>query len=133
MEIKAVSLIQVHQIWPDVSAFIASGLKHSNDYTIDQARAQLGLGYWHLIVAEEGGEVRGAAAIEFINKANHRVAFIVSIGGRLILSEAHQIQFEKILKGCGATSIECACRPSASRLFSKWGMAEKYSILEKVL
>ena len=133
MNIRTVSVHQVHQLWPQVEVFIESALAYSNDYTIGQARALLGQGYWHLIVAEENGEIHGACAASFQDRANNRVAFIYAIGGKMIVNDAVLADLEDIFRKCGATLIECAARPSSARLFSKVGMREKYMILEKEL
>lgn len=132
MEIRTVPMHLVHQLWPQVEALIDSALQYSNDYTIDQARALLGQGYWHLIVAESDG-IKGACAVAFQDRENHRVAFIHAIGGQMIVNESALSDLEAIFRNCGATLIECAARPSSARLFSKVGLREKYAILEKEL
>lgn len=123
----------VHQLWPQVEALIDSALQHSNDITIDQARALLGQGYWHLIVAESDGEIKGACAVSFQDRANHRVAFVHAAGGQSIINAEVFSDIEDVFRNCGATLIECAARPSSARLFSKVGLREKYAILEKEL
>ena len=133
MEIVTVPTYQVHQAWPKVEAFLASALMHSDDYTIDQVRAQLGQGFWHLIVAESDGVINGACVVSFEDRFNHRVAFIHALGGRMIVGESSFGSLEALFRKCGATLVECAARPSTARLFSKVGLREKYAILEKEL
>lgn len=130
MEIRTVPFHLIHQHWPKIEAFIASGLMFSEDYTIDQARALLGQGYWHLVIAEDGGEIKGACSIEFSDRANARVAVITSIGGRMIVSNETRFQLEELMKRCGATRIECSARPSAARLYSMAGMRQKCIVME---
>lgn len=134
LNVAAVPLRMVAQTWSDAEAFIKSGLDMGQtdfqDYTIDQVKAMILQGYWHLVVGyDDAGKIHGAAAVETINRANDRVAFIVSIGGRLVANETTFNQLSEVLRSFGATTIEGAARESIARLWSRFGFKTKYAVV----
>lgn len=138
LHLHTIPLQRIHQIWSAVEPFLAAGLEEGQetrtDYTLDQVKASLALGYWQLVVATDGlGDVYGACAIDFINRPNDRVAYITTIGGRGIINEQNKDRFFDLLRKCGATLIEVAARDSAARLFGRFGLSKKYTVMEKPL
>lgn len=135
LTIKPVPTAIVHQTWSYVEGFLAEALKWGDDdYTIDQAKLLLTRGDWFLVVAvDEGNKIHGAAAINFNNMPNHRVAFVVAIGGKLISNQDTYKQFTDLLKGYGATKIQGAARESIARLWTRYGFKERYRIVEAKL
>lgn len=130
MKIQHVELAYANQTWPLVEDYIRSALEHGqDDYTVDQVKVFVTTGQWTLIVATEEGQVKGAAVVNFFNRPNHRVAFVVCIGGRLISNEDTFKQFKNILVMFGATYIEGAARESIARLWTRYGFTEKYRIV----
>lgn len=134
IHVSSVPLRLVAQTWPDAEPFIKSGLDMGQvdfeDYTIDQAKAMVLQGYWHLVVGyDDTGKIHGAAAIEMINRANDRVAFVVSIAGKMIASNSSFDQLASVLKAFGATSIEGAARESIARLWKRFGFKTKYAVV----
>lgn len=129
-----VPLRMVAQTWPDAEPFIKRGLDMGQDgfvdYTIEQVKAMVIQGYWHLIVGyDDSGNIHGAAAVEMINRANDRVGFIVSIGGRLVANDDTFSQLKKSMKSLGATTIEGAARESIARLWRRFGFITKYAVV----
>ena len=118
LTVKSVSTQYFHQTWPLVEHFIADALKWGeDDYTVEQAKAYLAKGDWLLLVAvDEENNVHGAAAVNFINMPNDRIAFIVAIGGKLISNKDTYEQMTALFKGHGATKIQGAARESIARL-----------------
>lgn len=135
MIIQEVPLAHVNQIWPQVEGFIADALQHSHgEYTADDARVFAATGGWHLVVAfMDDGTIRGAALVTFFNRPRDRVAFVMAIGGKLVTSLDTWRQFEDIMRNNGATCLEGAARESIARLWSRYGMQHKYSIVGKSL
>lgn len=135
MSVQPVLTQHISQVWPQVEPFIAAALDHAKgDYTAEQAKVYFALGTWLLLVVVEDGEVKGAIAVEFINRPNDRIAFIIAIGGRLIADNDGFAQLKAILKSHGATKIEGAARESVARLWKlKFGFEEKYKIVEVAL
>lgn len=138
LHIQKIPVNRVAQMWSQVSPFLLDGLDRGqvtrHDYTLDQLKAALCRGDWQLIVAhDDDGAIFGACAVEFIYRANDCVAFVVSMGGRGIVCTKNGELFYNLLRDCGATLIEVACRDSAARLFSMAGLSKKYTILEKAL
>lgn len=135
MIIQEVDTSYVNQIWPQVEPFIADALQHScGEYTADHARVFATSGSWTLVVATmDSGTIRGAALVSFFNRPRDRVAFVMAIGGRLVTSVDTWHQFEDIMRAHGATCLEGAARESIARLWSKYGMQHKYSIVGKSL
>jgi len=132
LTIKPVFTASFHQAWPLVEDFLAEALKWGeDDYTAEQAKVMLANGQWTLIVAvDEENTIHGAAAINFINMPNDRVAFVVAIGGKLISNQDTYTQFTALLKAHGATKIQGAARESIARLWTRYGFKERYRIVE---
>lgn len=130
MLVQHVPIQFIHAAWPKVERFIASALEYSQgDYSLDQAKVMLANGHWALYVATDGDEVKGAAAVQFNNMPNDRVAFVIAIGGKLMTSHDTWGQFTSLLKSNGATYVEGAARESIARLWTRYGFEEKYRIV----
>lgn len=129
MKIQHVDVNYVHQIWSQVEKFISAALAYQDDYTIEHAKLYITDGSWLLIVAiDDEGVIHGAATIQFYNRPKDRVAFVITMGGRLITGHETYAQFTDLLKAFGATYIEGASRESAIRLWQRFGLKEKYRI-----
>lgn len=129
MKIQHVDINYVNQLWPQVEKFIAAALEHQDDYSLEHVKLFLTTGAWTLVVAlDEEGVMHGAATIMFYNRPNDRVAFVVTMGGRLITGSENYAQLTDLLKAFGATYIECASRASATRLWERFSLKEKYRV-----
>jgi hypothetical protein len=130
MKIQHVHLEYVNQVWPKVEDYIRWALDYQTDYTIEHVKVFIATGAWTLVVAvDEAGEIKGASAVQFFNRPNDRVAFVVAMGGKLISSKDTFQQFSDLLKAFGATAIEGAARESIARLWKRYGFEEKYRIV----
>jgi hypothetical protein len=130
MKIQHVSIDYVNQVWPKVEDYLKWALDYQTDYTIEHVKTFIVTGAWTLVVAaDEAGEIKGASAIQFFNRPNDRVAFVVSMGGKLITNKETFQQFSDLLKAFGATAIEGAARESIARLWKRYGFEEKYRIV----
>ena len=132
LTIQPVLTQHFHQTWPLVKGFLAEALKWGeDDYTAEQAKTYLARGDWLLVVAvNEENVIKGAAAVNFFNMPNDRVAFVIAIGGKLISSQDTYKQFSELLKSYGATKIQGAARESIARLWTRYGFKERYRIVE---
>jgi hypothetical protein len=130
MKIQHVNIDYVNQVWPKVEDYIKWALDYQTDYTVEHVKTFIVTGAWTLVVAvDEAGEIKGASAIQFFNRPNDRVAFVVSMGGKLITNKETFQQFSDLLKAFGATAIEGAARESIARLWKRYGFEEKYRIV----
>lgn len=131
MKVQYVPVEYVHQTWPLVEGFISESMQYGRgDYTIDQTKANIAEGRWLLVVASDtDNKICGAAAIHLYNMPNARVAFVKSIGGKMISSSDTWQQFSELMRSRGATRIEGAVRPSIARLWARFGAEERYRIL----
>lgn len=131
MKIQVVPANAVHNVWKDVAPFIASALEHAHgDYTVEQCRVYVSKTEWALLVAvDEDNKICGAALVDFFNRPNDRVAFVVAIGGRMISSDDTVAQLKQFCLAGGATVLEGAARESIARLWSRYGFEEKYRIV----
>ena len=120
------------QAWPLVENYIKMALVHdSEDYTLEQIKLFVCTGNWILLVAvDEEGKIHGAATSTFINYPNDRVAFITSIGGKLITNKETFKQMSDILKAGGATKIQGMARLSIARLWKRYGFKERTMLVE---
>lgn len=132
LTIHPVLLQHVHQTWPLVEGYLAEALKWGeDDYTAEQAKTYLARGDWLLVVAvDEEKAIKGAAAVNFFNMPNDRVAFVIAIGGKLISNQDTYKQFSELLKSYGATKIQGAARETIARLWTRYGFKERYRIVE---
>jgi hypothetical protein len=132
LTIHPVLLQHVHQTWPLVEGYLAEALKWGeDDYTAEQAKTYLARGDWLLVVAvDEEKAIKGAAAVNFFNMPNDRVAFVIAIGGKLISNQDTYKQFSELLKSYGATKIQGAAREAIARLWTRYGFKERYRIVE---
>ena len=135
LRVELVLLSLVNQTWPLVEKFLEEALKWGeDDYTVEQVKVFITKGEWMLLVAvDEQNAVHGAAAVNIYNMPNHRVAFIVAIGGRLISSPQTYEQLCNLLRGFGATKIRGVARESIARLWKRYGFKERYILVEAKL
>lgn len=129
MKIQHVDTAYVHQTWPLVQDYIKWALDYQTDYTLEHVKTFISNGSWMLVVAADDSGIRGAAVVNFMNRPNDRVAFIVAMGGKLISSKETFADFSALLKAFGATYIEGAARESIARLWTRYGLEEKYRIV----
>jgi hypothetical protein len=130
MKIQHVDVNYVNQLWPQVEKFIEAALAYQDDYNIEHVKVYVTNGTWTLVVAiDEADVIHGAATIQFYNRPKDRVAFVVTMGGKLITSHETYAQFSQLLKAFGATYIEGAGRESIARLWQRFGFAEKYRVV----
>jgi hypothetical protein len=130
MKIQHVDVNYTNQLWPQVEKFIEAALAYQDDYNIEHAKLYVTNGTWVLIVAIDDDQViHGAATVQFYNRPKDRVAFIVTMGGKLITGHETYAQFTELLKAFGATYIEGASRESATRLWQRFGLSEKYRVV----
>ena len=130
MNLQVVPVQWVHRTWPMVSAFIEDALKHAKgDYTLDHVQSLLSTGEWTLVVGVEDGVIHGAATVSLFNRPTDRVAFITTVGGKLVIDDSTFEQVKAIVASMGATALECAARESMTRLLGRYGFEEKYRIV----
>jgi hypothetical protein len=135
LKVQQVPLEYVNQIWPSVEKYISDAMEYSSgDYTADEVKVMVTLGSWGLIVAtDEDNKLHGALVVSYFNRPSDRVGFVVAIGGKLVSNRATWAQFEDILRSNGATYLEGAGRESIVKLWSRYGMKQKYIITGKSL
>ena len=123
----------VQQVWPDVEWYIQNALMHSGgEYTAEQLKVLVVRKEQFLIIGVKEDEIVGAATVQFIDYPNYRVAFITTIGGRLISTKDNFEQLCQWCKANGATKIQGAARESIERLWKKlFNFERRYAIVEK--
>jgi hypothetical protein len=135
LKVQQVPIEYVNQVWDKVEHFLEAALEYSSgDYNIEEVRVMVSLGSWHLIVAtDEENTIHGALVVFYFNRPADRVGFVVAIGGKLVSNRSTWAQFEDILRSNGATYLEGAGRESIVKLWSRYGMQQKYIITGKSL
>ena len=119
------------RIWPEVEQYVAMAQEFSSDeYTVDQVKTLVLTGVWNLLVATEEDKLCGAVVMAVSNNPNNRVAFIVTMGGKNIVSVDGINQIKEIAVTLGATVLQGAVRESVARLAVKVGFTEKYKLIE---
>lgn len=135
MQVQTVAPEYVYQVWPQVEAFFkAAEVEGVGDCTTEQLKLQIVSGSVTLLVAVEDEKIKGAAAISMSNLPNHRVAIIVSLGGRGIVDENTFEQVVEWAKMQGATKIRAWAKDTQARLYrQKVGLITTTHVVEKLI
>lgn len=141
LTVKPVNANYVHQTWPMVKPFVDDALNKGHDfpdwamqYNSDHVLQFLASGSWLLLVAvDEESKIHGACTVSFLNYPMHRVAFVTTIGGKLISSDSTFEQFRQILKSHGATKIQGYCREAIVRLWKRYNFEPRNTLVEVLI
>jgi len=141
LTLRAVDAAYVAQTWPFVKGWIEEALTSSPEfpdwaanYTVDHVQSFLTAGTCMLIVAiDDEGVLQGCCTVSFINYPIHRVAFITSIGGKLISNRDTFEQLKRILQAYGATKIQGYGRESIVRLWKRYNFEPRNTLVEVLL
>jgi hypothetical protein len=123
------------QAWPLVKDYLNLAVPYTRDeYTLEQIQLMVCTGQWLLLVAvDDNKNIQGAATVQLSNYPNHRIAFIMYIGGKLITNKETYQQLVEAMKQRGATKIQAAVRPEMERLCGRYGFKKITSIVEVTL
>lgn len=139
LKVQPVDVNYVQQVWPKVEKYIKEALlkgapEEAHNYNDHHIRQFLSTGTWVLLVAvDEANEIHGACTVSFINYPLHRVAFVTTIGGRLISSKDTFEQLKTYCKLQGATKIQGYGRPAIVRLWSHYGFEPRSTLVETAI
>mgnify|MGYP006280055649 CR=1 FL=1 len=141
LTINTVHTNYIHQTWPLVEPFIKEALDKGGDfpewadgYNIHHIQGFVTSGQWILIVAvDENKVVQGCCTVSFINYPLHRIAFVTSIGGKLISNQDTFNQLRAILKSYGATKIQGYGRESIVRLWKRYKFEPRNTLVEVLI
>ena len=139
--IRPVEVNYIQQVWPMVQPFIEEALDKGGDfpewaagYNASHVQAFLTSGQWLLLVAvDEENQIHGAATVSFINYPLHRVAFVTTIGGKLISSQDTFEQLKTLLKQRGATKIQGYGRDAIVRLWKRYNFEPRNTLVEVLI
>lgn len=136
--IQPVSLDYVNQAWPLVEKYIASAFEQGDSseplYNLHHVRSYVTSGVWLLCVAvDENNQIHGAGTISFANHPLHRVAFVTSVGGRLICNADTVEQVKSIARQNGASILQAFGRPSIVRLWRRYNFESRNTLVEVLL
>jgi hypothetical protein len=141
LSIRPVDVNYIQQTWPLVKPFIDEAMEKGGDfpdwaagYTVDHIQVFLTSGQWLLLVAiDESNVIHGAATVSFINYPLHRVAFVTSIGGKLISNKNTVEQLKSLLKQRGATKIQGYGREAIVRLWKRYNFEPRNTLVEVLI
>lgn len=141
LSIQYVDTAYVNQVWPMVVGFVEEALSSSpefpdwyENYNAHHVQSFLTSGNWLLIVAvSPDGKIHGAATVAFANYPKHRVAFVTTIGGKLVASADTFEQLKQLLKQRGATKIQGYGRDTIVRLWKRFGFEPRLTLVEALL
>lgn len=134
LKIYPVSVDRIHTTFPKVEELIKSGLDHTDDCTIEQAKVYLANGAWGLLVAaDEEMEIHGVFMYSMANSPNDRTASIIAAAGKGIINNEVFDQVCEFFKSLGATRVQALARQSAARLYEKISMNVKAILTERRL
>jgi hypothetical protein len=132
MNVFPLNVAYLHQHWEEVAKYLNPALELSGveEFTVDQLKVYILNGNWTLFVVVEEDKLCGAVVVAFSNYPNHRVAFVVAIGGKFISSRETFEKFKVALKNMGATKIQGGARESVARLWNRLGFKHKQILVE---
>jgi hypothetical protein len=132
MNVFPLNVAYLHQHWEEVAKYLNPALELSGveEFTLDQLKVYILNGNWTLFVVVEEDKLCGAVVVAFSNYPNHRVAFVVAIGGKFISSRETFEKFKVVLKNMGATKIQGGARESVARLWNRLGFKHKQILVE---
>lgn len=136
LRIAPVDPSHIQQVWPRVESYIKDALQKGmpegmGNYNEHHVQSFVTSGQWLLLVAvDDQNEIHGAATVSFLSYPLHRVAFVTTIGGKLISNDDTFGQLKDILKQRGATKIQGACREAVARLWKRYGFEPSTTIVE---
>ena len=125
----------VQTIWPKIDGMIRKAMEHSaGEYNTDQLKVLLVQGLQILLVADDGEKIHGAATVSFIDYPNDKIAFVTSIGGKMLANKDIWQQFETWCRAHGCTKVQGAAFDAVARLWKRqFGTEICYYIVEKKL
>jgi hypothetical protein len=134
-ELQVVPTAYIQQVWATVEKYLADGLVQSGgEYNVDQLKVFLTQGSQVLLIVTNADKIIGAFSIVFENYPNDRIAFITSVGGRMIADKALWPKFEDWCRSQGATKIRGAAFESVAELWRRqFDVQTRYVIVEKSL
>ena len=132
MNVFPLNVAYLHQHWEEIAKYLEPALELSGveEFTLDQLKVYILNGNWTLFVVVEESKLCGAVVVAFSNYPNHRVAFVVAIGGKFISSKETFEKFKLALKNMGATKIQGGARESVARLWNRLGFKHKQILVE---
>jgi hypothetical protein len=134
LSVQHVPVNYIMRTLPLVKHYIAAGLEHTDDCTIEQAQVFLSNGQWLLYVAtDEENKIHGVFVVSILNSPNDRTAMIVSAGGRGVINGSVFDQLCDLLLLEGSTKVQALARESATRLFKKIKLYKKANLVERKL
>lgn len=141
LKIVPVGVNYVNQTWPHVRQYVDDALTKGHDfpdwaatYNTDHVLQFLVSGQWLLIIAiDEEAKIHGACTVSFLNYPLHRVAFITTIGGKLISNDDTFQQLKNILKANGATKIQGYGRDAIVRLWKRYNFEPRNTLVEVLI
>ena len=138
MYVKPVPAEFVNQTWPLIEGYIEDAFTYGDPgeslYTLDNVRGYVTSGAWLLcVVVDKENKIHGAGTISFTNYPMHRVAFITTVGGRLICNKDTAEQVKSIARQNGASVLQAFGRPSAARLWRRFNFESRNTLVEVLL
>jgi hypothetical protein len=136
MSLKSVNSNNIYQIWDEVAPMLDKAMAHSGgEYKMEHLKLYLSEGRQNLlVVVDSDDKIIGALTVEMINFPDERVAFVTSVGGKMMTGPDNWAEFESWCRYNGATMIRGAAFESVARLWKKlFNVESRYIMVEKKL
>lgn len=138
IKVQPVPIEYVNQTWPLVEDYINAAIVEGDPgepvYNLHHIRGYVTSGHWLLVVGvDEDNKIHGAATVAFYNQPLHRVAFVTTVGGRLVCNRDTVEQLKNIARQNGASLLQAQGRESIVRLWRRYNFKPLNTLLEQVL
>lgn len=123
LKIQHVDPNYIHQVWSFVEPMLTPVFEKSlisTYYNIDNLKEYIIRSEQTLLVAvDTEGSIKGAATIQWSNYPNARIAYITTIGGRMLITKENHQELMNWVRAMGGTKIQGYARESVARLWKQ--------------
>lgn len=116
-----------HRIEKDVQDCLDLGL--GTDVEIVKAGVMKGT-IQVAFAVKDNSSFAGSTVFRIAQQGDKKVAYIIAITGKDIATHQSIDRLYEKLRECGADHLQCLCRPSAARLWSKFGLEPIHQLME---
>jgi len=122
---------RLDEVWPQAAPLLNKALETSDgELDLSQLRLLVATGAARLVLGIRDGVVVGAAAVEFVQYPNYRVASVIAIGGVSLLAGRDVFQQLRVwAKTQGASKLQGYCSEAVARLWRRFGMEQTYIVV----
>ena len=133
LTLKRIPQEQVEAMWPQLMPFIEDALVQAKatEYGVEESKQFLLGGHMVAIgFFDDSDHLHGAITVSVMRYPRETIAFITSIGGRMIANKDTLEQLNSICRSLGAKKLQGYARESVARLWRRLGFRNRAILVE---